>query len=74
MNNQFNTLGIPNWCPGCGNYSIHAAIKQALTELKLKNEEIVITSGIGCSSKIPHWVRTYAFTGFTAGHCLLLLV
>ena len=57
------TRGLPNWCPGCGNFSILVALKAALAELGLKSHEVVLTSGIGCSSKIPQWVRTYAFNG-----------
>lgn len=63
MKKVFDTNGSPNWCPGCGNYSIWNALKMALSELDFKPEEVVITSGIGCSSKISQWVRTYAFNG-----------
>lgn len=60
---NFDTKQKPNWCPGCGNFGITSALKQALNELKLKQENIVMTSGIGCSSKHPHWVRVNAFNG-----------
>jgi 2-oxoglutarate ferredoxin oxidoreductase subunit beta len=60
---HLETSGIPNWCPGCGNFGIHTALKQAISELKLKPHDVVITSGIGCSSKIPHWIRVNAFNG-----------
>ena len=61
--NELNTNGQPNWCPRCGNYGIWNALKLAISELGLKPHETVITSGIGCSSKIPHWIRTYSFNG-----------
>ena len=37
----------PNWCPGCGNFSILHSLKLALDELKIPTENIVIVSGIG---------------------------
>lgn len=60
---KFETKEKPNWCLGCGNYAIHNALKQALKELKIPEHKVAMTSGIGCSSKIPHWIRTYAFNG-----------
>ncbi len=60
---KLDTKGQPNWCPGCGNFGIWNALKLAITELGLKPYNTVLTSGIGCSSKIPHWIRTYAFNG-----------
>lgn len=56
---DLNTLGKPNWCPGCGDFGILMALKGALIELGLQPEETVVVSGIGCSGKVPHWVRTY---------------
>ncbi|BES82145.1 2-oxoacid:ferredoxin oxidoreductase subunit beta [Pyrodictium abyssi] len=46
-----------DWCPGCGNYGILAALTQALAELGLDPAKTVIVSGIGCSGKTPHYVR-----------------
>jgi 2-oxoglutarate ferredoxin oxidoreductase subunit beta len=40
----------PIWCPGCGDYGILEALRRALAELAVPNEEVVIVSGIGCSS------------------------
>ncbi|GAB6147553.1 2-oxoacid:ferredoxin oxidoreductase subunit beta [Stetteria hydrogenophila] len=45
-----------DWCPGCGNYGILAALRQALRELGLKPWEVVVVSGIGCSGKTPHYI------------------
>ncbi len=53
----------PQWCPGCGNYGILQAVKMAMDNLKLKRENTVVASGIGCSSKIPHYLSTYGFEG-----------
>ncbi len=49
------------WCPGCGNYGLITALKGAMVDLGLEPHETVITSGIGCSSKLPHYVNTYGF-------------
>lgn len=51
------------WCPGCGNFGILNAMKQALTELELKPEQIVVVSGIGQAAKAPHYYRCNLFNG-----------
>ncbi|MBN1276304.1 MAG: 2-oxoacid:ferredoxin oxidoreductase subunit beta [Deltaproteobacteria bacterium] len=51
------------WCPGCGNYSILEALKQAFVNSGRKPHEIVIVSGIGQASKMPHYLRCNAFNG-----------
>ena len=51
------------WCPGCGNFSILEAVRKALVELDKKPKEIVIVSGIGQASKLPHYLRCNAFNG-----------
>lgn len=47
------------WCPGCGNYSILAAIQNACANIGKRREEIVFISGIGCSSRLPYYMNTY---------------
>jgi len=44
------------WCTGCGNHGILAALKKAVIELDRPVHEVAISSGIGCSSKIPHYI------------------
>jgi len=51
------------WCPGCGNYSILKTLKNALAELDIKPQELVLVSGIGQAAKIPHYFRTHFFNG-----------
>jgi len=51
------------WCPGCGNFSILKALKQAFVELNKKPHEIVIVSGIGQAPKTPHYIRCNTFNG-----------
>ena len=60
---RFNTVARPNWCPGCGNFSIRSGLKKALLQLDLSPHQVVMASGIGCSSKIPHWVNVYGLHG-----------
>ncbi len=50
---------FPNWCPGCGDFGIWMAIKQAMIKLDIPQEEYVLVSGIGCGSKMPHWIKTF---------------
>jgi 2-oxoglutarate ferredoxin oxidoreductase subunit beta len=58
---DFDTLAKPDWCPGCGNFGIQVTIKQALANLNIEPHMTAIVGGIGCSSKMPHWVDTYGF-------------
>jgi len=46
-----------DWCPGCGDFGIVAAMYRAFSELDLPPEKTVIVSGIGCSGKTPHFVK-----------------
>jgi 2-oxoglutarate ferredoxin oxidoreductase subunit beta len=52
-----------SWCPGCGNYGILNILKQALTELDIIPENLVMVSGIGQAAKIPHYLRCNFFNG-----------
>ncbi|MEO0301578.1 MAG: thiamine pyrophosphate-dependent enzyme [candidate division WOR-3 bacterium] len=49
------------WCPGCGDFGVLAALKQALFELGISPYDAVVISGIGCSSKFPDYINTNAF-------------
>ncbi|MCL4157922.1 UNVERIFIED_CONTAM: hypothetical protein GTU68_067018, partial [Idotea baltica] len=49
------------WCPGCGDYSVLAAVQRLLPEFGRKPEEYVFISGIGCSSRFPYYMNTYGF-------------
>jgi len=57
----FDSKQKPVWCPGCGDYGIMAALKQAFASLDLKSHQIVIVSGIGCGSKLPDYVHAYGY-------------
>ena len=47
------------WCPGCGDYAILAAFQAFLPELQVPRENVVVVSGIGCSSRLPYYMDTY---------------
>jgi 2-oxoglutarate ferredoxin oxidoreductase subunit beta len=58
---DYNVAEKSQWCPGCGNFAIVGALKGALADLQIPQHQAVIVSGIGCSSKLPHYVNTYGF-------------
>src|SRR5271163_4073181 len=47
------------WCPGCGDYSILAQVQKVMPQIGVPRENIVIISGIGCSSRFPYYMNTY---------------
>jgi 2-oxoglutarate ferredoxin oxidoreductase subunit beta len=51
------------WCPGCGNFSILKAVKQALVASNLKPHELLFVSGIGQAAKAPHYLHANVFNG-----------
>jgi len=51
------------WCAGCGDHSVLTATQKLLAAEQLKPERTVFVSGIGCSSRFPHYVKTYGFHG-----------
>jgi 2-oxoglutarate/2-oxoacid ferredoxin oxidoreductase subunit beta len=51
------------WCPGCGNFGILSAMKDALVKLNLTPDEVLIISGIGQAAKTPHFLKCNTFHG-----------
>src|SRR3989337_3098218 len=51
----------PVWCPGCGYYGILSALAEAFADLRLPTNELALISGIGCSSRLPYFVKAYGF-------------
>ena len=53
------------WCPGCGDYSVLAALQRVLPkvceEKGIDKEKVVVVSGIGCSSRLPYYMNTFGF-------------
>ena len=60
---------VPRWCVGCGDNAILAAVQRLCRDEGLAPERTVFVSGIGCSSRLPHYMRTYGFHG-THGRAL----
>ena len=53
----------PNWCPGCGDFSVQAAIQRAAASAGLEPDQLAIISGIGCSGRISGYIKSYGFHG-----------
>ena len=54
---------VPRWCVGCGDNAILAAVQRLCRDEQLAPEKTVFVSGIGCSSRFPHYMHTYGFHG-----------
>ncbi len=55
--------GVPRWCTGCGDNAILTAVQRLCRDEALRPEKTVFVSGIGCSSRLPHYMKTYGFHG-----------
>jgi len=53
----------PNWCPGCGDFSVQAAIQRAAANIGLEPEQLAVISGIGCSGRISGYINAYGLHG-----------
>lgn len=53
----------PNWCPGCGDFSVQAAIQRAAANVGLVPESLAVISGIGCSGRISGYINAYGLHG-----------
>ncbi len=51
------------WCAGCGDLAILNAVRKLARDEQMKPESTVFVSGIGCSSRFPHYMKTYGFHG-----------
>ena len=51
------------WCPGCGDYSVLAAVQLLLPELDVRPENLVFVSGIGCAARFPYYMNVYGLHG-----------
>ena len=56
---DFQTDQEVRWCPGCGDYTILAAVQGFMANMGVAREKIVFVSGIGCSSRFPYYMNTY---------------
>ncbi len=62
-NQDFQLSEETAWCPGCGNFPLRVALQQAVQELELNPDNVVISSGIGQAAKMPHYIETNGFNG-----------
>lgn len=60
---SFKTGCLPTWCPGCGDFGIWMALKNALVELGIGPDDALLIYGIGCHGNMYSWMRTYAVEG-----------
>lgn len=61
--NSYNSNMKPTWCPGCGNFVIHMALKKALSELDITPSQAHIAFDIGCNGNGADKINTYALKG-----------
>ena len=54
---------MPRWCKGCGDHGVLAALQRVLRKNNVEPENVVSVSGIGCSSRLPHYLNAYGFHG-----------
>ncbi|MFQ5653853.1 MAG: thiamine pyrophosphate-dependent enzyme [Planctomycetota bacterium] len=55
--------GVARWCPGCGDHGVLTAVQRIFRDEQIQPEKAVCVSGIGCSSRFPHYMKTYGFHG-----------
>lgn len=60
---DFRTDAENQWCPGCSNFGILSALRNALASIGKKPGEICLVSGIGQAAKMPHYVKANFFNG-----------
>ncbi|CAH1197739.1 hypothetical protein PAECIP111893_00929 [Paenibacillus plantiphilus] len=60
---EFRNNVKPNWCPGCGDFSVQAAIQRAAANVGLEPENLAVISGIGCSGRISGYINAYGLHG-----------
>lgn len=54
---------VPRWCPGCGDHAVLTAVQKLARDEQLIPEDTVFVSGIGCSGRFPHYMKTFGFHG-----------
>lgn len=58
---DYKTEAKPIWCPGCGDFAVLAAMYQSFAQLEMDPTKTAIVSGIGCSSRLPVFIKAYGF-------------
>lgn len=68
---DFKSDQMVKWCPGCGDHAILTSLLNVYPQTHHKKENIVLVSGIGCSSRIPYYVDTYGFHSIHGRACAI---
>jgi 2-oxoglutarate ferredoxin oxidoreductase subunit beta len=55
--------GVPRWCPGCGDHAVLSTVQRICRDKQIPTEKVMAVSGIGCSSRFPHYMHAYGFHG-----------
>ena len=58
---EFKSDQYVRFCPGCGDHAIAAALQKAMAEIGIPPHQVAVISGIGCSSRMPHYLTPYGF-------------
>lgn len=58
---QYKSNQPVKFCPGCGDHAICMALQKAMAEVGVPTHQVAVISGIGCSSRMPHYLNTYGF-------------
>ena len=58
---DFKSDQYVRFCPGCGDHAIVMALTKAMAQLEIPTHRTAVISGIGCSSRMPHYINTYGF-------------
>ena len=57
----------PDWCVGCGDFGVLSSLFQACAALQIQPHDLLIVSGIGCSSNLPGFIRSYGVHSLHGG-------
>ena len=56
---EFRSKVSPDWCPGCGDFGVLSSLQKAVSNLGINPKDLMVVSGIGCSSNLPGFIRSY---------------
>lgn len=56
---DFKNSSMLKWCPGCGDYAVFNSLNNAMAQVGVSQDDTVVVSGIGCSSRLPYYMNTY---------------
>ena len=60
---DFATKYQPTWCPGCGNFGIWLALKEAFARIGIAPSDGLVVYGVGCHGNMYDWMKMYGFVG-----------